>query len=72
MIEDSKRDQPRFKGTLHGVKTIIAEEGYRGIYRGLGPVVCPLYLPAPHFTSRHHCDDADADADTDDHFFARC
>lgn len=39
MIEDSKRDQPRFKGTAHGVKTIIAEEGYRGIYRGLGPVV---------------------------------
>jgi solute carrier family 25 citrate transporter 1 len=39
MIEDSKREVPRFKGTAHGMKMIIAEEGYRGIYRGLGPVV---------------------------------
>jgi solute carrier family 25 citrate transporter 1 len=41
MIEDSKREVPRFKGTAHGIRTIIAEEGYRGIYRGLGPVVRP-------------------------------
>jgi solute carrier family 25 citrate transporter 1 len=44
MIEDSKREVPRFKGTAHGMRLIIAEEGYRGIYRGLGPVVrfcCP-------------------------------
>ena len=40
MIEDSKREVPRFKGTAHGIRLIIAEEGYRGIYRGLGPVVC--------------------------------
>jgi solute carrier family 25 citrate transporter 1 len=40
MIEDSKREVPRFKGTAHGMKMIIAEEGYRGVYRGLGPVVC--------------------------------
>jgi len=39
MIEDSKREVPRFKGTAHGIKMIIAEEGYRGVYRGLGPVV---------------------------------
>lgn len=48
MIEDSKRDQPRFKGTLHGVRTIIAEEGYRGVYRGLGPVVRLPSLPLAH------------------------
>jgi hypothetical protein len=42
MIEDSKRPEPRFKGLAHGVKTIVREDGYRGIYRGLGPVVsCP-------------------------------
>lgn len=40
MIEDSKHGSPRFKGTAHGIRLIIAEEGYRGIYRGLGPVVC--------------------------------
>ena len=40
MIEDSKRvDGPRFKGLVHGVKMIVKEEGYRGVYRGVGPVV---------------------------------
>lgn len=39
MIEDSKREVPRFKGVAHGVRMIVAEEGYRGVYRGLGPVV---------------------------------
>lgn len=42
MIEDSKLAQPRYKGLVHGVQTIIKEEGYRGVYRGVGPVVsCP-------------------------------
>ena len=44
MIEDSKRAQPRYNGFIHGVQTIIAEEGYRGIYRGVGPVVCLFHL----------------------------
>ncbi|KAK4685131.1 hypothetical protein P7C73_g5027, partial [Tremellales sp. Uapishka_1] len=39
MIEDSKLAQPRFKGLIHGTGLIIKEEGYLGIYRGLGPVV---------------------------------
>lgn len=42
MIEDSKRPEPRFKGLAHGVKLIVQEEGYRGVYRGLGPVVSIL------------------------------
>lgn len=42
MIEDSKLVQPRYNGLVHGVQTIIKEEGYRGVYRGVGPVVsCP-------------------------------
>lgn len=42
MIEDSKLAKPRYKGLVHGVQTIIKEEGYRGVYRGVGPVVsCP-------------------------------
>lgn len=41
MIEDSKRAEPRFKGMVHGVKMIVKEEGYRGVYRGVGPVVSP-------------------------------
>ncbi|OCF72761.1 solute carrier family 25 (mitochondrial citrate transporter), member 1 [Kwoniella mangroviensis CBS 8886] len=39
MIEDSKLAQPRFKGTSHAVSTIIKEEGWLGIYRGVGPVM---------------------------------
>lgn len=39
MIEDSKRPNPHYKGFAHGVRTIVAEEGYRGLYRGVGPVV---------------------------------
>lgn len=39
MIEDSKLAQPRYQGLIHGVQTIIKEEGYRGVYRGVGPVV---------------------------------
>jgi len=39
MIEDSKRPTPRYRGMTHAVKTIVAEEGYRGLYRGVGPVV---------------------------------
>ncbi|KGB79202.2 solute carrier family 25 (mitochondrial citrate transporter) member 1 [Cryptococcus deuterogattii R265] len=39
MIEDSKLAQPRYKGLVHGVQTIIKEEGYRGVYRGVGPVM---------------------------------
>lgn len=47
MIEDSKRAQPRFQGMMHGVKLIVAEEGYRGLYRGVGPVV------SAHHTAQH-------------------
>jgi hypothetical protein len=39
MIEDSKRPEPRFRGMNDAVRTIVKEEGYLGIYRGLGPVV---------------------------------
>ena len=30
---------PRYKGLLHGVRTIVAEEGLGGIYRGLAPTI---------------------------------
>lgn len=39
MIEDSKRAQPRFNGMVDGVRQIVREEGWRGVYRGVGPVV---------------------------------
>ncbi|KAG9013715.1 hypothetical protein FRB94_001277 [Tulasnella sp. JGI-2019a] len=39
LIDDSKRPVPRFKGLVDGTMTIIREEGFRGIYRGLFPVI---------------------------------
>ena len=30
---------PRFNGFFHGVKTIVAEEGFGGIYHGLSPTI---------------------------------
>lgn len=39
MIEDSKRDIPRYNGMVDGVRKIVAEEGIGGLYRGLGPVM---------------------------------
>lgn len=39
MIEDSKRAQPQFNGLVDGVRKIVASEGWRGVYRGVGPVV---------------------------------
>lgn len=39
MIEDSKRDVPKYNGMVDGVKKIVAEEGIGGLYRGVGPVV---------------------------------
>lgn len=61
MIEDSKRvDGPRFKGLVHGVKMIVKEEGYRGVYRGVGPVVSCSSLHSlllecsPSITRRSH------------------
>ncbi|KZS95447.1 mitochondrial tricarboxylate transporter [Sistotremastrum niveocremeum HHB9708] len=39
LIDDSKRPNPRFKGLIHGTLTIAREEGIRGIYSGLFPVM---------------------------------
>ncbi|KAF8269630.1 mitochondrial tricarboxylate transporter [Lactarius quietus] len=39
LIDDSKRPQPRFRGLVHGTVSIVREEGLRGIYRGLFPVM---------------------------------
>lgn len=39
LIHDANRPEPRYKGLSHGVRTIVAEEGFGGIYRGLFPVM---------------------------------
>lgn len=39
IIDDANSANPRFKGLVHGTRTIVREEGLRGIYRGLFPVV---------------------------------
>ncbi|CEG79059.1 Putative Genomic scaffold, msy_sf_12 [Rhizopus microsporus] len=39
MIHDKNSASPRYKGLVHGIRLIVAEEGIGGIYRGLGPVM---------------------------------
>lgn len=41
LIDDQKRDVPRYRGLMHGTLSIVKEEGIGGIYRGLFPVVSP-------------------------------
>lgn len=41
LIDDQKREVPRYRGLLHGTLSIVREEGIGGIYRGLFPVVRP-------------------------------
>ncbi|TPX54644.1 hypothetical protein SeMB42_g00189 [Synchytrium endobioticum] len=39
LIDDANRSTPKYKGLVHGVRAIIAEEGIGGVYRGLTSVV---------------------------------
>ena len=52
MIDDAKSDKPRFRGLVHGTTVvrqprartdlsvqIVREEGIRGVYQGLTPVI---------------------------------
>ena len=39
LIEDSRRPNPQYRGLVHGTVSIVRQEGLRGIYRGLFPVV---------------------------------
>lgn len=39
MVQDARRPDPQYKGLVHGTGQIIKYEGFRGIYRGLLPVI---------------------------------
>ncbi|KAI0090071.1 mitochondrial carrier domain-containing protein [Irpex rosettiformis] len=39
LVDDAKRPNPRFRRLIYGTATIVKEEGIRGIYRGLSPVM---------------------------------
>ncbi|EIM80150.1 mitochondrial tricarboxylate transporter [Stereum hirsutum FP-91666 SS1] len=39
LIDDAKRPQPQYRGLVHGTMSIVRQEGIRGIYRGLFPVM---------------------------------
>ena len=38
-IHDQTQPNPRYKGLLHGVRLIIREEGFLGVYKGLVPTI---------------------------------
>lgn len=44
LIDDAKRPNPQYRGLVHGTGLIVRQEGLRGIYRGLFPVVCQRRL----------------------------
>lgn len=46
LIDDAKSPNPQYRGLIHGTTSIVRQEGIRGIYRGLFPVV------RTHLTSR--------------------
>ncbi|KAJ7284884.1 mitochondrial tricarboxylate transporter [Mycena rebaudengoi] len=39
LIDDAKRPNPQYRGLVHGTVSIVQQEGFRGIYRGLFPVM---------------------------------
>ncbi|ETW79809.1 mitochondrial tricarboxylate carrier [Heterobasidion irregulare TC 32-1] len=39
LIDDAKRPQPQYRGLVHGTMSIVRQEGIRGVYRGLFPVM---------------------------------
>ncbi|KAF8637153.1 hypothetical protein AX17_003057 [Amanita inopinata Kibby_2008] len=39
LIDDAKRPDPQYRGLIHGTTCIVRQEGLRGIYRGLFPVM---------------------------------
>ncbi|KII83663.1 hypothetical protein PLICRDRAFT_47143 [Plicaturopsis crispa FD-325 SS-3] len=39
MIDDAKRPNPQYRGLIHGTAAIVRQEGIRGVYRGLFPVM---------------------------------
>lgn len=57
LIDDAKSGSPKYRGLIHGTGCIVREEGIRGIYRGLFPVVrlflppCSSACPLPAFPS---------------------
>lgn len=47
LIDDAKGPNPQYRGLIHGTTQIVKQEGIRGIYRGLFPVVSAIiYLTA--------------------------
>lgn len=51
LIDDQKRQVPRYRGLLHGTLSIVKEEGIGGIYRGLFPVVSAAFSKETSFLS---------------------
>ncbi|TPX37742.1 hypothetical protein SmJEL517_g00600 [Synchytrium microbalum] len=39
LIDDANRQTPKYRGLVHGIRTIVAEEGIGGIYRGVTSVI---------------------------------
>lgn len=38
-IHDQRQEKPKYKGFIHGVSSIVKEQGFSGIYKGLFPTI---------------------------------
>ncbi|XP_066590592.1 putative tricarboxylate transport protein, mitochondrial [Prorops nasuta] len=38
-INDQRSPNPRYRGFFHGVKLIVKEHGFKGVYQGVGPTI---------------------------------
>ena len=38
LVDDSKRPQRQYRGFIHGTTSLVRENGFRGLFRGLLPV----------------------------------
>eukprot|EP00759_Apiculatamorpha_spiralis_P017937 PhF_6_TR24009/c0_g1_i1/m.33613/K15100/SLC25A1, CTP; solute carrier family 25 (mitochondrial citrate transporter), member 1 len=56
IISDQQSVNPRFRGTWHGLKTIVREEGPLSLYRGAGPMVVRQAInQATRFPAQFYC-----------------
>eukprot|EP01086_Lenisia_limosa_P011048 TRINITY_DN36181_c0_g1_i1.p1 TRINITY_DN36181_c0_g1~~TRINITY_DN36181_c0_g1_i1.p1 ORF type:complete len:292 (+),score=33.47 TRINITY_DN36181_c0_g1_i1:98-973(+) len=39
MIADQRREIPQYRGLVHGIRSMVSEQGFRGIYRGLAATI---------------------------------
>eukprot|EP00276_Gloeochaete_wittrockiana_P020664 CAMPEP_0184336038 /NCGR_PEP_ID=MMETSP1089-20130417/4486_1 /TAXON_ID=38269 ORGANISM="Gloeochaete wittrockiana, Strain SAG46.84" /NCGR_SAMPLE_ID=MMETSP1089 /ASSEMBLY_ACC=CAM_ASM_000445 /LENGTH=314 /DNA_ID=CAMNT_0026660965 /DNA_START=152 /DNA_END=1096 /DNA_ORIENTATION=+ len=65
LIHDRLSPNPRFKNTFHGISTIFREQGFSGVYKGLGATILrqgsnqAIRFPTYYYLKSWFCDGPD-------------